>query len=112
VPALVAEVIIAEIADHVRGDEPYEYQNEGWRRKPPVGGSEQPGDDRRLRRDHQNDAAGGIEKLRDRVQLADLFDAWPMEAGEGPDPKLKLRSVHLVHVGANPLSKMLWIRSS
>jgi len=78
VAALVAEVIVAEVADHVGDDESEQHQDESAQVEFPGGQREEPGDDRGLRRDHQDDAARRIQELRYRVQPADLFGSGPV----------------------------------
>jgi hypothetical protein len=75
----------------VRGDKPDQYQKESEPVELTVGDGQQPGDDCGLRRDDQDDGAGSVEKLRDGVQPADLFDARTIKTCEGPEPKFRLR---------------------
>src|SRR2546427_1666163 len=72
-------------------DKPHEHQNEGEPVELAVGDGEQPGDDGGLRRDHQDDAAGGVKKLRYRVEPPNLFGPRPIEADESSEPPLRLR---------------------
>jgi len=52
--------------------------------------AKQPRDEGCLRRDHEDDAAGGIEELRHRVQPADLFNSRPIKTDERAEPQLGL----------------------
>src|SRR5206468_3335568 len=92
VAAFVAEIVVGEVADHVRGHEPGEHEDEGERVEAPRGEREQAGDDRRLRGDDEDDAARRIEKLGRRIQVPDFLHTRTIEAGKGAEPQGELRS--------------------
>ena len=103
--ALVAEIVVGEIADHVRGDETREHEDERDRVEAPRGEREQPGDDRRLRGDDEDDAARRIEKLRRGVQMPNFLDPRTIEAGEGAEPQGELRPAGCRPLAHAPLKK-------
>src|SRR5208283_1315403 len=91
VPALEAEIVIAEVADHVGDDEADQQADEFGPGEAPGVGGEEAGDDRRLRGNDENDAARRIEKARNRVEAPHLLDARPVEAGKRPGPEPRFR---------------------
>ena len=62
-----AEIVVAEVADHMGGDEARQHADELGPGEAPRIGGEEAGDDRGLRGNDENDAARRIEKARDRV---------------------------------------------
>jgi hypothetical protein len=52
----------------------------------PVGRGQQPRDQRRLRGDHQDHAAGGVQKAGHRVQAGQIVGLCGVEAGERAGP--------------------------
>ncbi len=86
VAALETEIIVAEVADHMRDDEADQHQHEVDEVETTVARREQSRDHRRLRGDHQDDAARGVEKSGDRVEAPHLFKIRLVEASEGAPP--------------------------
>ncbi len=99
-PPHVPEVVVAEIAERVGGDEPQEQQQEGPQVEAPVGRREEPGDHGRLGGDDEDHAAGGKQELRHRIQGAEGLPLRRVEAHEGPEPHA--RSPHDVPVHGRP----------
>ena len=91
VAALEAEIVVAEVADHVGDDEADENAEEIAEVKASGIGGQKPRDEGRLRGDDKNDAARGIKEPGDRIEARDVLDAGFVKAGKRAEPKSRPR---------------------
>jgi hypothetical protein len=81
-----AEVVVGEIAHRVQHDVPQHDEQEGEEREAAVGRGDEAGQQRRLERDDEDDAARRVQKAGDGVEGREVVGERRVEAGEGARP--------------------------
>ena len=94
VTAREAEVVVAQVADHVGDNEPGQHGDEIAPCKDADVGGEERGNNGGLGRNDQNDAACGLEKQRHAIESSGVLRTRLVEADKGAPPQLGLQYGH------------------